>query len=201
VLGHQDVHQRPDLLDLPPEVRLLNGQRVGEVRPLVVRPRAVLEQVVVVEERREVPRAEAVGEFAGEQVALLVVERHADAVADQVPQDDERPDREWDRVARRLHREPSSLWDTAPACRPESRPAVGRAAVPRYALPFRGRGFGPARPSAAATASSAAARAQPVGQRCASPAPRAAPSVARRIAASAPRTVAPAAECSRWPVW
>src|SRR5690606_26055707 len=81
------VLERTELVVLAEEVRLVRGQEVARLVPLLGAERAILEELVVVGERGEAVHAQALAQTPLERGARLRPEPDAEALGDEVAQE------------------------------------------------------------------------------------------------------------------
>ncbi len=87
ILRNNHVHKGADLIHLAPEERFLNRQHFEKPRPFIRRPRIVLQDVVVIQERIKSPFHGQWRKLAEEQIDLGILEAY-------------RPVRSWTRSRR-----------------------------------------------------------------------------------------------------
>ena len=88
-LGDDLLGERAQLVHLAEEVGLVGRQHVDDLRQLLLALGAVEQQVVVVEERAELPLAQAMLQPPLEKIRRVVVEPEAAEPVDEVPQEPE----------------------------------------------------------------------------------------------------------------
>src|SRR6185369_9688699 len=83
---HDVAHDRAQLIDLAPEVRLMNGQRVHHLRPLVMILR-IFQKVVIVHERAEAPCHDQRSQTVSHLIELGRIVVKAQSLMNQVAKD------------------------------------------------------------------------------------------------------------------